>query len=58
MKKFNKLVEADCTNVLIGGNWYLVKRVHRSRQWIEVYGLVGWFQRGHISKFTNKAVHM
>lgn len=56
MKKFNKLVESDCTYVQINSSWYLVKKMHSTRKWIEVYGLVGMFQRIHISRFTNKAV--
>jgi hypothetical protein len=33
-----------------------VSSIHSSRQWITLEGLGGWFQRGHICKFTNKEV--
>ena len=56
MTKFNRLVKPDCTNVLINGAWHLVKEIHETRKFIKVYGLMGSFQRGHVSKFTNKAV--
>ena len=31
-----------------------VSSIHETRQWITLEGLGGSFQRGHISKFTNK----
>ena len=54
MKKFNKLFKAGTTKVKINGRWYAVKEIHETRQWVEVVGLVGSFQRFHIEKFTNK----
>lgn len=56
MKKFNKLVKSNITFVMINLEWYRVKSIHESRQWIEVYGLLGSFQWGHVTRFTNKAV--
>lgn len=54
MMKFNKLFKADCTSVLINGDWYLVKAIDESKKLISVHGLIGGFQRGHVSQFTNK----
>ncbi len=53
MKRFNKTVKTG-TNVRINGKWYKVSTIHESRQWIEVEGLTGSFQVGHVNKVTNK----
>lgn len=54
MKKFNKLFNTETTCVKINTDWYKVKAIHETRNWIEVKGLVGNLQRDHIEKFTNK----
>lgn len=54
MKRFNKLFEEGLTKVRIGSLWYVVRYVHPTRRWVEVYGLIGSFQRVHISGFTNR----
>ena len=52
MKQFDKRVQAG-TKVLFNGEWYKVKSVHESRKWIDLEGLVGSFQAGHIASFRN-----
>jgi hypothetical protein len=54
MKKFDKRVQKN-TLVKINENWYAVKSVHETRQWVQVDGLLGSFQVGHIESFKNKA---
>jgi|GEM_PF-4497794 len=56
MKKFNKLFTND-TLVRVAGEagYRKVKSIHDSRKLIEIDGLVGSFQRGHIAAFTNKS---
>ena len=56
MNNFNRLFEHDRTRVLINGSWYVVKQLHETRKWIEVYGLMGSFQRGHVERFSNKVM--
>lgn len=56
IKKFNKKIVANQTKVRLinDENWYLVKEVHESRNWIKIYDVCGSFQRDDIEKFTNK----
>ena len=56
MKKFNKLFTTE-TKVIIAGEYgyRFVKSINDSRTLIEVDGVCGSFQRGHIITFTNKA---
>ena len=54
MKTFNKLFNTKTTKVKINGNWYKVKTINETRINIQVFGLVGSFQCGHISNFSNK----
>ena len=54
MKKFNKLFNTTTTKVKFNGNWYKVKAINDTRVNIQVDGLCGSFQRGHISNFSNK----
>ena len=55
MKKFNKNVTTS-TRVRLPGEagFRSIKDIHNSRQWIEIAGLEGSFQLGHIKQFTNK----
>lgn len=57
MKKFDKRVVPG-TRVLVewhgGHSWHIVKSIHETRKWIQIDGLVGSFQRGHVVKFTNR----
>jgi hypothetical protein len=34
-------------------HWFTVESVHVTKKWIEVNGLVGSFQNGHILNFKN-----
>lgn len=52
MKRFNKNVK-EGTTVTIDGQDYRVRSVEPGRRLIQVFGLVGMFQSGHISKFSN-----
>lgn len=56
MKKFSAAFKKDKTQVLIGGSnvWHTVREIHSNRTLIQVDGLSGSFQRGHVVKFTNK----
>lgn len=56
MDKFNRLFNTNTTKVKINGEWYKVKEIHETRQWIRVEGLAGSFQRNHISQFSNKNI--
>ena len=54
MKKFNILFKKG-TKVLIEGiGWQVVKTVHHTRNWVELEGIAGSFQRGDVLKFSNK----
>ena len=55
MKKFNSLFKIG-TSVQVEGQYKYrkISKIHETRKWIEVKGLCGEFQRGHIFKFTNK----
>lgn len=54
LEKFDRRVVPG-TKVLIDyWGWRVVKEIHETRKWIEIDGLVGSFQRGHVLKFTNK----
>ena len=54
MKKFNKNIKKG-TLVQLAGEYGFrkVKKVHDTRQWIEIKGLCGEFQKGHIIKYSN-----
>lgn len=54
MKKFNRLFNIKTTRVLINKNWYKVTRISTSRGYLNVKGLLGAFQRGHVERFSNK----
>lgn len=55
--KFNKLFKVGTkVKVFDREGWWTVKSVHSTRQWVELEGLVGSFQRGHIEKFTNRKI--
>ena len=54
MKRFDKRVVIGTKVLLEGIDWRVVKKVHDTRKWVEIEGLVGSFQRGHVLKFTNK----
>ena len=56
MKKFNKSFVVG-TKVLISGEYGFrtVTEIHSTRNWVNVSGLVGSFQRGDIIQFTNKS---
>ena len=55
MKKFNKLFQTG-TRVKIAGHndFYKIMSIDETRQWVTLEGIGGSFQRGHITKFTNK----
>ena len=55
MKKFNKLFQTG-TRVKIAGqnDFYKIMSIDETRQWVTLEGIGGSFQRGHITKFTNK----
>lgn len=57
MKKFNKLFVEGKTKVQLSGEYgyRVVKSVHETKNWIEVAGLIGSFQRHHVVSFTNKS---
>jgi len=56
MRKFNKLFQPEVTRVRIEGlaDWYKVSAIHPSRQWINIHGKQGSYQRAHVVKYTNK----
>ena len=55
MNKFNRSVTLSSRVRLPGETGYrAIKAIHESRQWIEVEGLEGSFQVGHIAQFTNR----
>ena len=54
MKKFNKAINIKTTKVLINDEWYKVVYINDTRINIKVDGLVGSFQRGHVTRYTNK----
>ena len=56
MKSFSKAVQIG-TKVMISGeySYRVVKSVHPSRQWVEVEGIAGQHQVGHIVQYTNKS---
>lgn len=58
MRKFNSKVVAEKTWVKIVGSseWFLVKKVNDTKANIEVSGLLGSFQVGHVTRFTNKSI--
>jgi hypothetical protein len=54
MQKFNILFKKGTKVLLLGLGWQVVKTVHGSRNWVELEGIMGSFQRGHVLKFSNK----
>jgi hypothetical protein len=48
MIKFKKSIIANKSKVLINGKEYTVKNVHETRNWIQVHGIIGSFQTGHV----------
>ena len=56
MKKFNKSFNTDTTYVKFFGSkqFHKVSNINDTRVNIQVAGLGGSFQRGHVEKFTNK----
>lgn len=56
MKKFNKNIKAGITKVKLSyeDGYRLVSKVHETRKWIEIDGLVGSFPVGNIQSYTNK----
>ena len=53
MKRFNKNVVIG-TKVVINNELHTVKEVYNNHTLIKVDGLSGSFQKGHITKYTNK----
>lgn len=53
-RKFDSRVKPGTKVFLENWGWRTVKAIHRTRKWIQIDGLVGSFQRGHIEKFTNR----
>ena len=60
MNKFNRSYVENQTEVKLFGlddnEYYLVKEIHPTRQWIKVHGAMGSFQTGNVRCFTNKLV--
>lgn len=59
MRKFNKLYTMTTTYVQLHcgpPGWYKVKEIHETKYWIQLEGIGGCFQSGHISKFTNNPI--
>lgn len=57
MKKFDKRFKHGTRVKIVGSDsFYKIQTIHETRQWITLVGLVGSFQRGHISTFNNKEV--
>ena len=56
MKKFNKAFNTDTTYVKFFGSkqFHKVSNINDTRVNIQVAGLGGSFQRGHVETFTNK----
>ena len=56
MKKFDKRVNTETTSVKLYGQvgWWKVRKINDTRINIQVRGLGGSFQRGHVEKFTNE----
>lgn len=52
MRKFNIAIQSG-TKVMHNDKWYVVKCVDQSRKWVQLHDLVGSFQVGHITRFTN-----
>lgn len=55
MKKIDSRVKIG-TKVKINGNWYIVNAINNTRVNLQVKGLGGSFQWGHVESFTNKEV--
>ena len=57
MKKFDKRFSVGTLAMREDENVFRkITSIHETRNWITLEGLGGSFQRGHISKFTNKEV--
>ena len=54
LERFDKRVRPGTRVLTENWGWRVVKTVHETRKWIQIDGLVGSFQRGHVLKFTNK----
>jgi len=55
MKKFDKRFSVDTLAMREDENVFRkITSIHETRNWVTLEGLGGSFQRGHISKFTNK----
>lgn len=54
LKKFDRRVVSGTKVLTENWGWRVVKSIHETRKWIEIDGLVGSFQRGHVLKFSNK----
>ena len=57
LRKFDSRFVVGTTRVKVEGanEFRHIKNIHETRKWIEVKGLEGSFQRGHIVQFTNKS---
>ena len=55
MQKFNKLFTINTYVQIAGSNgFHKIKEIDKTRKWIKIVGYEGSFQRGHITRFTNK----
>lgn len=54
LEKFDRRVVPGTKVLTENWGWRIVKEIHDTRKWIQIEGLVGSFQRGHVLKFTNK----
>ena len=56
MRKFDKRFNTKTTSVKICGRvgWWKVRKINDTRINVQLRGLSGSFQRGHIERFTNK----
>lgn len=54
MRKFESTIKFGTLVYLVTGGWAVVKAVHETRNWVQLEGYNGSFQRCDILKYTNK----
>ena len=54
MKTLDKRIKKGTKVQEISGDWYKIEIIHETGGWFKVRGFMGWWQAGHIVKFSNK----